>query len=299
MNVPNEITQSTSEGSDEILLYYIWQALVVGWRWVLGGLVMGLIAAAGYIAVTPPQYEAIALVRIGQIGQIGQLGQNVLIPVEAPPRAVERITFPTFKDAVVTKLGWSGDVRGVVYAASLSAKPAKAPDLIELRVRGLSREDAASSLAATIEYLATLHKEIAQSAIESVKLELEAISVELGRTRKVLAGLARAMQLQDQPKQRDRFSDWILYAQFSAANEVRGWDLRRREAQYRELISVTTKAVTEAFAEPSVSREPVAPRKWQILMLAALGGAFFGGVMMLFRRGWQRRAMARKLLASS
>lgn len=299
MNVPNEITQSPSEGSDEIFLYDIWQDLVSGWQWILGGLVVGLMIAAGYIAVTPPEYEAMALVRIGQVGQIGQLGQNVLVPIEAPPLVVERIMFPTFKDAVARKMGWSGGMQGAVYAASLSAKPAKAPDLIELRVRGLSREDAASSLAATIEYLATKHKEIAQPAIESVKLELEAISDELGRTRKMLAGLARATQMQDQVKQRERFSDWILHAQLSAANEVREWDLRRREAQYREAIAVTTKAITAAFAEPSVPQEPVAPRKRQILMLAALGGAFFGGVVMLFRRGWQRRAMARKLLASS
>jgi uncharacterized protein involved in exopolysaccharide biosynthesis len=75
----------------------------------------------------------------------------------------------------------------------------------------------------------------------------------------------------------------MLYAQLFATNESRIRELRRRESQYREWISLTGKAVTAAFAEPMVSDAPVSPRKAQMLVLGALGGMFFGVVAVLFR----------------
>jgi uncharacterized protein involved in exopolysaccharide biosynthesis len=191
--------------------------------------------------------------------------------------------FPTFKDAMVKKLGWSGDPRGAVYASSLKATIAKGSDLIELRVRGLTREDTASSLNATVEHLSHLHRAVAQPAIESLQSELKEISAEAREAGKMMGELERAARLQNQLAPRDRFSESMLFAQLFATNESRIRELRRRESQYREWISLTGKAVTAAFAEPMVSEAPVSPRKAQTLLLGALGGMFFGMVAVLFR----------------
>jgi uncharacterized protein involved in exopolysaccharide biosynthesis len=273
-------SQQFLAADDEISLSDLWRTLIQGWRWIIGGTIVGAAAAVGYLAITPPQYEAMVLVQIGQAGQVGQAG---LAPVESLARVVERVMFPTFKDAMVKKLGWSGDPRGVVYASSLKATIAKGSDLIELRVRGLTREDTASSLNATVEHLSQLHREVAQPAIESLQSELKEISAEARQAGKVMGELERAARFQNQLAPRDRFSESMLYAQLFATNESRIRELRRRESQYREWISLTGKAVTAAFAEPMVSDAPVSPRKAQTLVLGALGGMLFGVVAVLFR----------------
>jgi uncharacterized protein involved in exopolysaccharide biosynthesis len=195
--------------------------------------------------------------------------------------------FPTFKSAVVKKLGWSDDARGAMYGSSLKASIAKGTDLIELRVKGLSREDAASSLRATIDYLASQHKGVAQPVIESLEAELQEISAEAKEARKTQSELERGARLQVQVAPRDRFSESVLYAQLSANDENRIRELRRKEAQYRQWISFTGKAATEAFAGPSVPEDPVSPRKLQTLMTAALGGLLLGVLVVLLRRGGQ------------
>lgn len=287
------MTSATAD--DEISLYDLWQTLVAGWRWIVGGMVTGGMVAVGYLSVTPPQYEAMALIQIGQIGQVGQVGTA---PVEAPARVVERVMFPTFRGAVVKKLGWDGvnDVRAVVYANSLNVNIAKSADLIELRVRGLTREEAISSLNAAIEYLSDLHKAVSQPMMESLQAELKEITAEAREIGKVLAELERAAQLQRQLAPRDRFSESILYAQLSATNENRLRELRRRETQYREWISQTGKAATAAFTEPSASTAPVSPKKLQTLMFATLGGLFLGVATVMLRRGWKNQRSARNQL---
>ncbi|MCK9380274.1 MAG: Wzz/FepE/Etk N-terminal domain-containing protein [Sulfuritalea sp.] len=299
MTPPTEQLQSPLDEDDELSLYDIWQKVVEGWRWIVGGIAAGVIAAAGYLTVTPPQYEAMALVQIGQApGPNGPNGPTGPVLVETPSRVVERIMFPTFKDGMVRKLGWSDDARGAVYAASLAAKPAKAADLIELKVRGLTREEAASSLAATIEYLAALHKAIAKPAIDNLQADLKAISDELGQAEKALAELKHAAQLQKQLPPHDRFSQSVLYEQLWATGESRAMELRRRETQYRGWISSTGTVATAAFAEPSVPQAPVSPKQMQVMMLGALGGLFLSLAAMMFQRRWQSRRAAGKSLVN-
>lgn len=281
-------TQSQPDTDGETSLEDLWQMLIEGWRWIVGGTAASVIAATGYLAVTPPQYEAVALVRIGQIGQVGQIGQIGATPIEPLVRVVERIMFPTFKSAMVTKMGWGDDSRGAVYSSSLKASVVKG-DLLELRVRGLTREDANSALDATIEHLAVLHKEVAQPATESLQAELKEILAEAGEVGKLQVELDRAARLQARLAPHDRFSESMLYAQLSTANVGRIRELRRREVQYREWISLTGKAATTAYTEPSVSAAPVSPRKLQTLTLATLGGLCLGVVAVLSRRLFHRQ----------
>lgn len=281
---------------DGIALYDLLQILVDGWGWIVGAVVAGLIAATAFLVVTPPQYEAVALVQVGQVGQVAQIGQVGqvgpvgqigMVPVESLARVVERVAFPTFKDAMLKKLGWAdGDVRRGVYLGSINAKVVRGTDLIEVKVRGLTREDARTSLDATIEHLASLHKMVAQPVIEDLQADLLKISAEVKETEKTLVALERSARLQAQVAPRERFSESMLYMQLATSKENHLRELKRREIQYRELTSLTGKSVTAAFAEPSVSG-PVSPRNAQTLLLAILGGLFLGVAAVMLRRGWQ------------
>jgi uncharacterized protein involved in exopolysaccharide biosynthesis len=56
-----------SSGEDEISLYDLWQMLAEGRLWIICGAIAGLIGATAYLLFVSPQYEATALVQIGQI----------------------------------------------------------------------------------------------------------------------------------------------------------------------------------------------------------------------------------------
>jgi uncharacterized protein involved in exopolysaccharide biosynthesis len=293
MNTPIIQLQSLPTEGEEISLYDVWRILAEGWSWIVGGTIAGLVGAVIYLAATPPQFEAMALIQIGQIGQIGQVGQAGqtglvgVAPIEAPARVVERLMFPTFKKAIVKRLEWEGSVRGAVYEGSLMAKTSKATDLVELRVRGLTREDAANSLNATIEHLAFLHREAVQPVVESLRAELNEIEAENSEIGKVLIELKRMAWAQRQLAARDRFIETMISTQLSIATEARKKELRRREMLYRDMISLIGKSGTGVFVDSLVPEAPILPRREKALMLGTLGGLFFGLMALALRRAWQ------------
>lgn len=296
MNTPIIQPQPSSAEDEDIFLYDVWRILVEGWYWIVGGIIAGLVGAAIYLAVTPPQFEVMALIQIGQVGQVGQPGQAGLVgvaPIEAPARVVERLMFPTFKRAIVKKLDWEGGVRGAVYEGFLTAKTSKATDLVELRVRGLTREDAATSLNATIEHLAFLHKAAVQPVVESLRAELNEIEAESSEIGKVLTELKRMAGSQRQPATRDRFIEAMVSTQLSITTEAQKKELRRREVQYRDMISLIEKSGTGVFVDPLVPDAPISPRRGKALMLGTLGGLFFGLAALALWRAWQNLRAAK------
>lgn len=252
----------------------LWQILVEGWRWILSGTVGALVVAVGYLAITPPEYEAVGLVQIGQLEKT---------PVESQGRVLERLSLPTFKHSVMQKIGWTDDARTGLYERSLKAQAAKSADLIQIKVRGLTREDAAASLAATVDYLAATHKTTVQPLIQSVERELAQVVSEIRETEKILHELGNSAKLQGKLPVGARFGESVLYVQLVASNIQHIRELRNKEAQYRERISLAGKAATSLFSEPSLSENPVRPNNVKVLLLATLWGLAFGVVMVMLQ----------------
>lgn len=75
------------EADQEVSLWDILNFLKDGWRWLAGGLLLGLLCAVGYLIVTPKKYEAQALLQ----------GAKVLsADLESSAQLIERLKFPTF-----------------------------------------------------------------------------------------------------------------------------------------------------------------------------------------------------------
>lgn len=274
--------------------------LTKGWRWNLGGAAMGVFVAAGFLAVTPPQFEAVALVQVGHVGQLGKLillghvgqlvqsGQMTVAPVESLARVVERVMLPGFRDDIIIKSGWVGENKGNVFRASLSARVSKSNDLIELRVNGLSRDEAMGSVKVTIDHLAALHRIVAQPLIENLRAELLEISAEAKETERALIELDQSSQLlKKEALQRDNLAVLVLSEHIKAEKKSRLKELQREEKQYREWIAPAGRAVTALIAEPSVSENPVFPNAKRTLSLGVLSGfvlGFFGFAFQRMRR---------------
>jgi uncharacterized protein involved in exopolysaccharide biosynthesis len=82
---------------DEISLFDLWEKLHDGWRYVVGGMVLGLTGAGTALIVLPPKYEAVAVEQVGQVELPGQPGQAVNVPVELATQVVERMKTPAFQ----------------------------------------------------------------------------------------------------------------------------------------------------------------------------------------------------------
>lgn len=267
---------------DEISFGSIWKLLVGGWRWILLGAVAGLVSAGSYLAVTEPEYEAVALIQIQQTMQLGQRPQvatSEFAPVEAPARVVDRIMFPTFQQAVTEKLGWASDSNeGKLLRESLKAIVTRGGELVELRVRAYTADSASRAVTAVIDYLASSHKAMAEPAADAVRGELKDLSDEIVSNEKQLLQLQQAAA-----SSRDPISHSIWQAQIIASKENRINDLKQKRLQYREWT--VGRSLSTRSAEPIwVSGKPVWPKRKSVFLLGWLGGMFVGVVSLAISR---------------
>jgi hypothetical protein len=69
--------------------------------------------------MTPSQYEATLLRKVGHVGQVSSV--DSVKQIEAAGDAVERLQLPAFEKAVLESLGWNGDAREHLYKSSFRA----------------------------------------------------------------------------------------------------------------------------------------------------------------------------------
>ena len=156
---------------EEISLFDLWEKLREGWRYVIGGLLIGVLGATAVIFVVPNKYEAVTIVQVGQVGQLGQVGQVGLvgqvssIPVEPPAQAIERMKSSAVQSAVAQALGDQRWLRVMQEGGSspLTLTLVKgALNLIELKAIGDSPAAAQKIANAAIGDLAKRQAEIAK-----------------------------------------------------------------------------------------------------------------------------------------
>lgn len=279
---------------DEISIYGFWQVLREGWRWLVGGVALAGVVAGAWLAVASPQYEATGLLQIGQLaqpGQVGQIGQIGRVPVESSVRVIERMMFPSFQDQVLKQLGWGGqnDSRGYLFRHSLKVTLARNTDFVEMKVRGLTRDDAVLVLLATVDHLAATHREQLQPELDSLSADLAATEREAADVVKDFVRLNPVARLQAELPPRDRFSETLLYQQLSLTKAQRLQELDRRAMQLRSWIALMQRQGTTGLVDlPWLPEQPVFPKRGQTLALAVLGGGFAGLLIAFLRYSWRR-----------
>jgi uncharacterized protein involved in exopolysaccharide biosynthesis len=214
---------------NELGLIDIWQILVRERRWVIGIFSVCILGALAFVLLVRPEWEATAVIQIGQVGQptIGQA--SVLI--EPPARTMERMRLKSFEDAVLADLKMpveDNDPNAGLYRSSLKLKLLPNTDLIEMKVRGHSREEAAKWAEATVNYLRGLHEKLAEPSIERLKSVLAEVKRELQRTHDERTKLMENLPLKDKIGPGNRFlqaSSVSGIRRFAISNSV-GYILR-------------------------------------------------------------------------
>lgn len=298
----NEMAQD-----DEISLFDLWRKLLNGWRYVLGGGVIGLAGAGAALMVLPPKYEAVAVVQIAQVGQIAyaQLGQVMQIPslnVEPATQVVERMKTPAFQTSVAQALGNQAWIDDLQHSANATAKylslqlvkatSAQGPSsLIEVKANSLNPDDAKNIANASIKELAKRHSELAKPILEKMNSDLKLAKEKLASAEKELEDINKLVA--NAGVKDDRFTQLSLMTGLRVQKESELFAQHQAIVALETALSAPSTQPTKAIEAVFVTDNPVSPKKTLLVVLGLIGGLLAGVVAVFFVDAWQREKSER------
>jgi LPS O-antigen subunit length determinant protein (WzzB/FepE family) len=287
---------------DEISLFDLWETLKAGWRWVFGGVVIGVLGALTAIFVAPSQYEAVAIVQVAQVGQIaqvgqlGQVGQVSSLPVEPPSQAVERMKSSAFQMTVAQALGdqqWVSALQDGGNPTLLTvSSPKGALNLIDLKTKGDSPEAATKIATTAITELAKRHAEIAKPAVERLTIDAGIAREKLRRAESELEGLNKLMagaSVKD-----ERFTQLSLMTNLRVQKEAEIFYQRQMLSALDGALSPPNTQPARALEDVFVSDKPVSPKKRLLLALGLVGGLLLGVLWVFVSSAWRQARESRQ-----
>ncbi|MHA6830573.1 chain-length determining protein [Ralstonia pseudosolanacearum] len=250
----------------------------------------GAALALGLALVLPKQWEASAVIQVGQL--TNENPQVPSVPVETVGRAVERLQLPQFEDLVLQKLnlplGINENASTDLIRRSLRAAALKNADLIEVTVRGFSQADAQRYTQAFSDALIGAHAVIAKPSLDKINANMAEVRQQISAEDARKGELSALMRARDQAKSEAKFSESVLLANMVAENDKQLQGLRQREINIREQLNPERTFNTRLFGPVHVSRRHVFPSG---LLFAASGlvlgllAAIGWGLAVDFRRG--------------
>lgn len=267
--------------NDGISLFDLWQILAQRKWWVLATLLLAVIAAMVAVVLIKPQWEATAAIRIGAVGQVGQVGQlvQVIEPVEG---AVERMKLKSFQDAVLSELGYPLDEKPAgLYRGSLTVKALPNTDLIEITVRGYSREGAKRAAEATVAYLQEIHGQLAAPTVERLRQLLTQVEREITQTNSEREKTLKIAGLKEKAIAETGFMENVVLANIMIQRDREMRELEKAKTFYEEQLSLLRTYPTSLIERIAVGENPVAPKKALIILMVGMFGLILG-VMLAF-----------------
>jgi uncharacterized protein involved in exopolysaccharide biosynthesis len=269
----------------------LWRILISNRHWVFGFPVLFGLIALGYGLLAQPQWEAAAILQVGRIPQIQQanLDPNGAL-IEPVAKAIERLKLPAFRDGTLVALGvGTQDPKAGLYRNSLRLRQLPNTDLIELRIRGFSREDAREFARLTVERLAAIHGQVAQPTLLHLRSLLEEVERELDQATVARDKLSLTATRKDRPSPGERFSENVLLASILEARDDQIRQLKERRLLLIEMQAPQRTFPTSLIDDVFVPTTPVWPRPWLSVGLAAAAGLLAGVTIALISAGLQRR----------
>lgn len=265
--------------NDGISLFDIWQTLARRKWWVLGIPLLAVTAAMVAVTSVKPQWEATAVIRIGAVGQVGQVGQ-VIEPVE---RVVERMSFRSFGDAVLSDLGYPSDdnPEARLYRGSLTVRALPNTDLVKIAVRGHSRQDAKRAADATVAHVRKTHDQLAASSVQRLRQLLAQSEREMAKTKAEIEKL-NLLALKDRPIGQGGFMENVVLANIMVQRDEELRELARTRTLYEERLGPLHTYPTSLMERLSVTEDPVAPKRALVILMAGVLGLALGVVVALF-----------------
>lgn len=266
-----DMSESLNESNAELQAVEIWRALMRRRRWILST-TLALVAAAWLAATfTPPQWDATAMVRIGVVGEKKQL-------IEPISNVTERVRLGAFKNAVVKSVAATSP-DSALYISSLVVRSIPASDLVQLTVRGYSREKAQQFAQATAEHLSNVHRKLAAPVIGEINRQLEQIEKQIAQTDSERQRILKLLTARERGDIESRFMKSVMLTSITLQQGNERRELERERIKYADQLSTFRTYPTTMIEPVWVSEGPVFPNTRLIITLATLAGLFIGAVL--------------------
>lgn len=259
---------------NEIFLKEIIDLLIESWKMIAAVGMFGLLSAIAFILVTPSQYEAIAQIKMAQIDSVNnsnQLGTNL----EDPNSLISRLKLPTAfseKEVKACKLEKSKYPTETLASNVVKLTAVKGvSSLVELRIRGESKEDTLNCAQAIFENIKDSQAAIMKPYIEEARTLMLKYQ---GRLNDAQGLIARA----------DKSGHALSAAYLANRDELKF--LFDEAIRLNGIISAGDNRHAKLVSAIHVSSTPVFPQKRVSLFLGLLAGLFLGLIYVLSRRTW-------------
>lgn len=259
--------------------FSLWDALDFlkqGWRWIAGGVILGLTGAMTSLLISPVRYEAIAVIQPAMVGvsATAMRGSDVE-SLELTMERLKKVSFYT-PEMVESCRAYSAPS----LASAVKSSVVKGTTLIQLRYQAASKAEAVDCLNAVIAQLAKAQSQIAAPIIKLLEEQLVQSRLRLNEQKELQA------QLEKRSKASDEASLLMLYTLLKRG-EVES--LRKQTFDLETQLSATLTQPLRFFEPTYVPEKAVFPNQLRVLAVGLFGGLLLGGfVYFVCRRLYSR-----------
>ena len=283
-----EVSETEHFEQGEMSVRDLWRVLINQKKWVIGIPILCVLLAAVGVSMAKPKWEATAVIQIGQVGQSG-VGQGSQL-IEPPIRAIERIKMKTFEDDVLTALKIpveAGDPIAALFRSTLSPKALGTTDLIQVKVRASSRDQAQTWANAVVDRLRDVHEKLTQPTVDRLRKQQADLKMQMQLIEEERSNLLQTVSKTSERSGDGRFSTNLLLSNLLLQRnaELRDFEMRRLaiDEQLTSIRAFPTSLVDRIY----VPENPASPKKLLVVMLAAVLGLILGIIVAFMRNYWQ------------
>ena len=272
VSAKQNIAANETELADDFDLLDVINFIRRNFIYMLWGALLGLAIGGLLVVLLPKQFEATALVKIGEIANVNAAGTVTGSTIEPSLQVVDRIKSRSFQDDVlkVIKISVDDDDNALVkqFRNSLKVKLEKS-ELISLSVNANSRAQAGALMQGVVNQLNTVHYKMSYPAIARLKLELDSVNNEIKLADEESKKFPKVLDTQSENVTDLKFLQTVLLSsiRMSKAQEYRNF--RDNKRMLEEKLSPERTFPTHVLGRVEVSKKPVSP-KFSILIPAGL-----------------------------
>lgn len=272
-------TQMTiTQDDDEISFRDIVDCIKIGWHWLVGGVLLGGLGALWFVAASPDQYEASAVIQSATVGITPNFGDSTAmkgLEVEPVVQTLERVKQPTFYTEMVLQACQASSQQQL--ASSLKAVQLKSKFLIQLSYRANSAAVARVCMNAVLDRVAQAQAEISEPLIKRMEEGLVLTRRQLAQAE------AYQVQLEKRAALSDEGASLMVLNRLTKREEILRLQklLIEQEMQLSPPLTQTLQLLEPVY----VSRRVALPNAL-VLVGGMFGGLVFGGLAFFVRRSW-------------
>ncbi len=279
----NQIPLNTPQGDDEISLWDIVNFLKEGWRWLAGGLVLGLLGAVGFVMMSPSRYEATAVIQPATVGMPTTTTTTTTTTkgaeVEPVAQTLERLKLATFYTAELLQVCQAPS--GAALAGSVKASQVNGNSLIQVSYRAPSTAVAEACVNAVVAQLSQSQQAIAEPLLKTLEEQLVLTKKQLTEAESYQGQLEKRAT-----SSADSTSLLMLNTLTKREEIVR---LQKLLVEQKVQLSPPLTQPMQLLAPIYAPERAVAPKKLPVLAGGLFGGLVLGGLVFFVRRSWLAR----------